>query len=811
MAKNGMKEKNNLTPVMQQYIDLSLKYNDCIVFYRLGDFYEVFFDKAIIMAKELNITLTKRGKYDGKYIPMCGIPHHSSSYYIARLIKAGHKIAICEQMETPEEAKKQRGYKAIIRREITRIITPATVIEEDLLNDVLNNYLMIIVDNKSHLSIAWCDITTNVFFYTKLNLESIIAEISRINPKEIILSNSLNDIQEINSFIKDNNIFLNVYADSFFNFNRAVRHITDYYSVNNVHNFFEDDSESNIMACGMIIEYIKNTHKSELPRIFAPKLFSRNSFMILDDITKRGLELEKCYDGKIKNSLFNTIDHTTTAGGKRLLQYYLNYPLNNVDTINERLDIVQFFISQNDISNDITNLLKVISDIERSISRVNAQKCIPKDLHTIKNAIAIFKEIKSILSSNQQNLLISKIVQSINISDDLYTLLNSALSDDMNSQLKDGNVIANGFSGELDGLRDINNSSSIEIDQLLEKYISELYITSLKIKHNNIIGYFIETSISHKDKIESYDKFIHKQTLSNCIRYTTLELQTIESKINNAQSSALSIEQGLFNELCHSVTEVSSDLYGTTHVISKLDVLISMAYLSKEKKYVRPIIHNDKSLNIINGRHPVIEIKSDFVKNDCCLSESFINLITGPNMSGKSTFLRQNAIIVIMAQMGMFIPADSADIGIVDRIFSRIGASDNIAKGQSTFMVEMIEIANMLNNATEKSLMIIDEIGRGTAIKDGIAIALAVIEYIHNVIGSRAIIATHFHEIVKLNNELSHIKCLKIKIKQWDDKILFLHKVEEGISKESFGINVAKISGVPQDVVCRARVLIDTE
>ncbi|WP_341817277.1 DNA mismatch repair protein MutS [Wolbachia endosymbiont (group A) of Agelastica alni] len=819
-----VKEKN--TPVMEQYLNLKAQYKDHLLFYRLGDFYELFFDDAIKAAKLLNIVLTKRGNSNGQEIPMCGVPAHSSESYLHKLIDLGFKVAICDQLETADEAKK-RGYKSIVKRDVVRVVTPGTIIEDSLLEDKSNNYLASIVEQNDEYAISWLELSTGKFFHTLTSLKALDSDLLRISPRELLISEKFTEDEKIRSILKNYKISITQHAQSFFEYSKSHRTLCEFYKIRelgSIGNF----SKVEIMACGALLEYVRVTQRGSIPRLEFPKTYKQQNFMLIDASARRNLELFSTQFGEKKGSLISVIDHTVTASGGRLLKQMLASPLACSKAINLRLSTAQFFVNNHEPRRKIREILSNIPDIERSLSRLILGRGSPKDMNLLKIGLGKTLELSEFLckiesgengSLPQQYVIqteiqpasragitvksdeseLSTIHKSLGNHKDLFELLNSAILDNNLSSVKEGGFIHSKYNSELSELSYILNNSNKLVTKLRESYRDLTGIAALKILHNNILGYYVEVSANHK--ITS-DIFIHRQSLANSMRYTTNELKELENKILTARDAAIGLEMKIFSELCSEVAKESEKIALAANALAKLDIRTAFAELAVQNNYVKPIIDDSKEFNICSGRHPVVEVNDKFIANSINLAG--IHLITGPNMAGKSTFLRQNALIAVLAHMGSFVPAESAHIGVIDKIFSRVGATDNITAGYSTFMVEMIETATIVNQATDRSLVILDEIGRGTGVYDGLSIAQAVIEHIHNVNKCRAIFATHYHELTKVSKYLKNVKCFCVKIREWNGEVIFLHEVIEGIADESYGIHVAKLAGFPDSVLNRA-------
>ncbi|MFN7039372.1 MAG: DNA mismatch repair protein MutS [Alphaproteobacteria bacterium] len=810
-----MNKEVPLTPMMSQYQDIKKQYLDCLLFYRLGDFYELFFEDAIIASKILDITLTKRGKHDSQNIPMCGIPFHASDLYIPKLIKANYKIAICEQLETPEEAKK-RGYKAVVKREVVRIITPGTITEENLLDGKLSNYLCSITKIENQYGISWLDISTGEFSYCSSLESSLVFDISRIDPREILISDSLYNTSNIYDILNDYHSKITTHVTSFFDYKRAELKLKSYYKINTLEGF-DHFTKAEIAACGSILEYVSLTQKNNIPHLAIPKKLKSHCYMTLDPATKRSLEINSTVYGEKSGSLVSILDKTLTNAGARLLNHFLAYPLIDPSAINNRLNKVEFFIENENLRDKIIEVLKNISDIERATLRLIMGRGGPRDLNIIKTGLAnsfIIAELFEYSGIELPNEILELTTNLVG-HNALIKELEEAVKDEVSLFARDGNFIRPSFHPKLQELVDLQNNFQLRLENLRDTYRQETGISNLKIEQNNVIGYYIEISPQQSSKIQD-NKFIHRQTLITGIRYTTLELKNLETSLINGRELISRIELQIFNELVSHIDEVKDKIFLTIFSIANIDVAINFSKLALEMNYSRPIIDNSLNFNIENGRHPVVEANflklnsSQFISNNCNLNENKnIWLLTGPNMAGKSTFLRQNALITIMAQIGSFVPASYAHIGVVDRVFSRVGAADDLAHGKSTFMVEMVETAVILNQATQKSLLILDEIGRGTSTYDGVSIAWSCLEYIHNKIKARTIFATHYHELTSLTKYLTSLVCYSMKIKEWDNKIVFLHEVNKGSVDKSYGIHVAKIAGLPDIVIKKAEEILN--
>ena len=828
-----MTEKSNLTPAMVQYMELKQAHQDYLLFYRMGDFYELFFDDAITASKALDIALTKRGKADGKDVPMCGVPFHAYESYMAKLMKQGFKVAICEQMEDPAEAKK-RGYKAIVRRDVVRLVTPGTITEDTILDSRKNNYLLCVAKINNDFGLAWIDLSTGVFYTQLLEIKegNEVAElhtaIDRLAPSEILVADTLLQNSDLFHLLNEYKEKLSVLPQARFNSGNAQKRILEFYNVNTLDSF-GSFSKSEVTAAGILLDYVENTQKGKMPRIARPVKILSSQYMEIDAATRHNLDL---LDGPRGSTLISVLDRTVSGAGARLLANRLANPLLNVKKINARLDVVEFFLKHQDVREKLRTVLKSCPDIERAVSRLGVGRGGPRDLLSIgvtlgslPKLITLIETFKPIDVVDELPSAVAKVLQKFGNHAMLVNMLANALwVEDRNNELpllaRDGDFIKAGYSPELDAVRDLKNKGHNYILNLQSKYVQQTGIEHLKIKYNNVIGYFIEIPNKEAAQVLGNPEFIHRQSVLNAARFTTGELTELENQIRGAAEKALALELAVFDDLVHSVLLAADDITRTANALAELDVGSALADLAIENNYCRPEIDDSYAFEIVDGRHPVVEEairrshEGSFVGNNCSLDveSNRIWLITGPNMAGKSTFLRQNAIIAIMAQMGSFVPAKSAHIGYVDKVFSRVGASDDLARGRSTFMVEMVETASILNRADRRSFVILDEIGRGTATFDGLSIAWAVVEYLHEVNKCRALFATHYHELTDLTGRLKSMSLHCMKIKEFKGEVIFLHEVIEGAADRSYGIHVAKLAGLPPKVLERAeQVLAELE
>ncbi|MDR1259763.1 MAG: DNA mismatch repair protein MutS [Endomicrobium sp.] len=786
---------------MRQYWEIKTKYSDMALFFRLGDFYEMFGDDAIKFSSILEVVLTKRTG-----VPMCGVPYHSVNSYIRKLIKKGFRVAICEQLEASEDV------KGIVKRGVTRVITPGMILEDTILDAKRNNFLMAFIFDEilSTLAFAVADISTGEFFTSQTRLEFFETEISKYNPGEFIVSEKYIENKYVTNLILRTKLPISGVSNIFFKFENAQKIIFEIFGNDSIKKF-ELLSKKIICVCGALLSYIKKMQPESI-NIFSNIEHIKNSdFMCLDTATIKNLELlNSLANGKFENSLLSVVDSTKTSMGARLIRQWLIKPLLDIIKIKNRQNMVKFFIKNSDIRKEITDQFKNISDIERIIARIFSNVASPRDLIALKNSLIAINNISNAIKSvNELNINISDNIQVIN-------KISLCLFDEPSISLKDGNIIKNGISCELDELRKIVLDTKSCITKLETSERIQTKITNLKIGYTTIYGYYIEISKSNISLIPKH--YIRKQTLTNGERYITEELKVLEGKISSAQIKILNIENNIFNDLKKDVSFFSTNILETSQIISEIDIFCGFAINALNYDYICPDILSSKELFIKSGRHPVVEkiLKhGEFTANDIFLNEdSRIMILTGPNMSGKSTYLRQTALIVIMAQIGSFVPAYGASIGIVDKIFTRIGAGDNLAGGESTFMVEMIETANILNQYTERSLIIMDEVGRGTSTYDGISIAWAMIEFFANDkmkanIGVKVLFSTHYFELTVLSKVFKCVVNYKVDVREWNDEVIFLHKIIDGIADKSYGIYVAKIAGIPVSIIEKAYKILD--
>ena len=816
-------DPNAVTPMMTQYLSIKAAHPDCVLFYRMGDFYELFFDDAVAASAALDITLTQRGKHDGKDIPMCGVPVHAAQTYLSRLIRKGFRVAVCEQTEDPAEAKK-RGAKSVVAREVVRIVTPGTITEDALLDGARHNFLAALTDAQGAFGLAWLDISTGAFLVQPVQTQGIGAALARIDPGEILVPDRL--LQNANLF----DIFhywkdaLVPVASNKFDSEAARRRLEVVYGVAALDGFGAF-GRAEIAACGGLVDYVELTQKGRLPRLDSPRRQASGAVLEIDAATRRNLELSRTLAGEKSGTLLSVIDKTVTGAGGRLLAARLAAPLTDTEAIARRLDAVGYFLDRSDLRDRLRKSLRACPDMERALSRLTLDRGGPRDLAAVRDGLFVAADIRTLLEPGSDAKQdrgpapdgATKNVRNLGHHGELVDRLQRALAPDLPIFSRDGGFIAEGYSAALDEFVVLRDESRKLIAGLQSDYVSKTGVTTLKIRHNNVLGYFIEVTPTHADKIPTgaEAEFIHRQTLASAVRYTTVELGELESRISRAADQTLALELELFADLVGEVTAREREIAQTAKALASLDVLSAFAELASVRRYQRPVVDDSLALDIIGGRHPVVEAALEaetaagFVPNDCDLApDNRLWLLTGPNMAGKSTFLRQNALIVILAQSGSFVPANAAHIGVVDQLYSRVGAADDLARGRSTFMVEMVETAAILNQAGPRSLIILDEIGRGTATFDGLSIAWAALEHIHDVNRCRALFATHYHELTGLAARLDALKCHSMRVKEWQGDVVFLHEVAQGAADRSYGIHVGRLAGLPPAVIARAEEVL---
>jgi DNA mismatch repair protein MutS len=812
--------QEQMTPMMAQYLSIKREHPECLLFYRMGDFYEMFFDDAVKAAKALDITLTKRGRHLGDDIPMCGVPVHSHETYVARLIRHGFKVAICEQTEDPAEARK-RGAKSVVHRQVVRVMTAGTLTEDTLLESRRHNYLAACAEAGGSIGLAWIDVSTGDFQTQPLDGIDLGTVLARLEPGEIVVSEGVLQKPALFETLGEWRDRLTPLPSSRFDSVNGRRRLEAVYGVGTL-DAFGGFGRAEIAAAGGLVDYVELTQKGRLPRISPPRRLATGAVMEIDAATRRNLEITRTLSGERRGSLISVIDRTVTGAGARLLAARLSAPLTDVTEIARRLDMVQFFIEAEHARGSVRGLLERCPEIERSLSRISVGRGGPRDLAAIRDALALTAELRVALGEAGLPGIppgIETCLTDLGHHRPLVESLGRALAPDLPVLSRDGGFIAAGYVSKLDELRGLRDESRRLIAGLQARYAGETGVQTLKIRHNNVLGYFVEVPAKQAEKMPSGADapFIHRQTMANAVRYTSVELGDLEGRIARAADQALALELELFDNLVAEVVANAEPVARAAASLAALDVSAALADLAVDARYSRPVVDDSVDFDIRGGRHPVVELalmeghEASFVANDCDLAEGRrLWLLTGPNMAGKSTFLRQNALIAVLGQIGSYVPAAEARFGVVDRLFSRVGAADDLARGRSTFMVEMVETAAILNQAGSRALVILDEIGRGTATFDGLSIAWAVIEHLHEVNRCRALFATHYHELTALAAKLPNLACHTMRVKEWRDDVVFLHEVAAGAADRSYGIHVGRLAGLPPAVVARAEQVLDT-
>lgn len=806
---------NELSPMMQQYMRIKEQYKDAILFFRLGDFYEMFYDDAKLVSSELDLTLTGKDCGQNERAPMCGIPYHSCDSYIARLVSKGYKIAMCDQVENPAQA------KGVVKREVVRVITPGTIMEECMLDESQNNYICSIhvseKENKN-VGLTFCDISTGELKTTEINdieqnLNFLKNEIGKFYPKEILFSGDLDFLSSIENFLKEKFSCRIEKIDKIFSDNEALDILLSFFDKDNLINLNLNENFSAINSMAILFEYLKITQKNGLERIEKAVYYDNSEYMRLDLNTIRNLEITETMRKKSKKgSLLWVLDKTKTAMGKRMFRSWIERPLINVNRIKFRQDAVDELYKDIILRDAIEECLIGIHDMERIMTKITYGSANGRDLKSLSSALSKLPKIKNILQSANSKYLIN-LYNNIETLEETHELIENAIVDEPPFLIKEGGIIKPGYSEEVDNLHKDMNGGKTVVAEIEKRERESTGIPKLKIGYNRVFGYYIEVSNSFKNKVPQ--NYIRKQTLTNCERFITEELKNLESRILYARDRVQEVEYQIFEKVRLQVAKELPKVVKSANTIAKLDIIRSLAEVAFKNNYVKPEINNGDKILIKEGRHPVVELllkNVPFVPNNANLdnSENMVSIITGPNMAGKSTYMRQTAIIVLMAQIGSFVPADKAEIGVVDSIFTRIGASDDLASGQSTFMLEMNEVADILKNATEKSLLILDEIGRGTSTFDGMSIAKAVLEYVsdNKKLGAKTLFATHYHELTSMVNDFSNIKNYNIAVKKHGDDITFLRRIVPGAADDSYGIEVAKLAGIPDSIISRAKTIL---
>jgi DNA mismatch repair protein MutS len=819
------------TPMMAQFMEIKAANSDCLVFFRMGDFYELFFDDAEIASKVLNITLTKRGKHHGKDIPMAGVPVKAADDYLQKLIAEGFKVAVCEQLEDPREAKK-RGSKAVVRRDVVRLITPGTLTEDNLLDGRRANWLLALKrlaphhgENEGAVALAWADISTGQFHMDTVSDDRFASELSRIEPAEILLEE---EDTSLDTILAPTDYPLARLDSGQFS-KKIVHKLAERYFKVQALESLGHFTDGEWQAAAALLSYIDRTQAGSLPPLSRPQRDNTSKTMRIDAVTRQSLELLRDNAQGTKGSLLAALDQTMTSAGSRLLAQRLTSPLTDIDRVNHRLDGIAFFLDQPGLRADLRLILKNCPDMMRALSRLVLNRGGPRDLKVLQKALHCVHDLVGCFNTQTRAELLPELVEDIHTSLvklplDYLATLDSALEEDVPAQTQHGGFIVKGYARKLDEARHLRDDTRQIIAALEQDYREETGIKTLKIRHNNVLGYYVEVTLQHAKTMQDREidktQFFHRQSLVNNMRFSTKTLVELEEKIALAADEAHNLEVQFFEDMREGARQNADILHDLAEALAGLDVLCALAELAETHNYSRPVLNHSLDFDLKEGRHPVVEslLKNQhksFIPNDCCLSgdqqdasAGLLTIVTGPNMGGKSTYLRQNAVIAIMAQAGCYVPATSLTMGVVDQIFSRVGASDDLSKGQSTFMVEMVETAAILNQATQKSLVILDEIGRGTSTYDGVSLAWACLEHLHNVNRCRGLFATHYHELTALAHNLERVANVHVQVKEWRDDVIFLHKIGKGAADRSYGIQVARLAGVPDGVLKRARTIL---
>ena len=804
---------STVTPMMAQYLEIKEAHPGALLFYRMGDFYEMFFDDAVAAAEALDIALTKRGQHEGREIPMCGVPVHAAEGYLLTLIRKGFRVAVCEQLEDPAEAKK-RGSKSVVKRDVVRLVTPGTLTEDTLLEARRHNFLAAHALIREEGALAWVDISTGELSVTPCPLVRLGPELARLAPSELLVADPRTE--DVRPLAEEAGCALTGAAAASFDSDGARARLTDAFRVASL-DAFGSFSRAEVAALGALVAYLDLTQKGRLPLLRPPRRESHGQTMQIDAATRRNLELTHALSGGRDGSLLAAIDRTLTAPGARLLERRLAAPSCDLDTIRARLAAVTHYVDRG--AEALRSALRGVPDMDRALSRLALDRGGPRDLAAIRAGLTAALDIAAGIDPGDAPLLIAAQAEALLGHGALIETLDAALVAEPPLLARDGGFIAWGYDAGLDDARTLRDEGRGVIAGLQKTYAEETGIASLKIKHNNVLGYFIETTATHADRmLARKDRFIHRQTTANALRFTTPDLSDLETRILNAGARATEIETRLFGALRSAVLDAAPGISAAARALAELDLAAALADLARGEDWCCPQVDDSRAFAVAAGRHPVVERAlrraggTPFVANDCSLTAedgAAIRLLTGPNMAGKSTWLRQNALIALMAQMGAWVPAASAHIGLVSALFSRVGAADDLARGRSTFMVEMVETAAILNQADARALVILDEIGRGTATYDGLSIAWATLEHLHDVNRCRALFATHYHELTALAARLPGVANATVAVKEWKGDVIFLHEVRDGAADRSYGVQVARLAGLPASVVARARTVLE--
>ena len=810
-----------VTPSMAQYFDIKHAHPDCLLFFQMGDFYELFFEDAVHAAAALDIALTKRGKHQGEDIAMCGVPLHAATNYLLTLIRKGFRVAVCDQVESPAEAKK-RGSKAVVKREVVRVVTPGTLTEETLLDARRHNFLAAWAEIRGEGALAWADVSTGDLAVSATARSGLGPLLARVAPREVLVLDTSFEDTLLSDQIEESGAVATTLGAASFDSASATNRLCALFRVQSLDAFgaFE---RAELSALGALADYLELTQKGRLPMLKPPVREASGGIMRIDAATRRNLELTRAMAGGREGSLLASVDQTLTGAGARLLETRISAPLTDVTSITARLDVVQHLTEDRELRGTLRDSLRAIPEIERALSRLVLDRGGPRDLSAIRTGLAAAADISATLIENvglpEQLADAAKHLQG---HDDLVDMLDAALIAEPPLLARDGGFIADGHDAGLDEARKLRDQGRGVIAGMQADYARQADVQALKIKHNNVLGYFIEVTALHAEKMMAAplsQTFIHRQTLANAVRFTTVDLSELETKIVNAGARALEIEKRIFGELRAAIVDMQAQISESARALAAIDVGAACAVLAVEDRWTRPKVETGRAFEITEGRHPVVEQAlrkqgQSFVSNSCDLSAdpagaSPIWLLTGPNMAGKSTFLRQNALIAILAQAGLFVPASEARVGVVDQVFSRVGAADDLARGRSTFLVEMVETAAILNQAGRGALVILDEIGRGTATWDGLSIAWATLEHLHEVNQCRGLFATHYHELTGLCDQLEQLKPNTVAVREWEGDVIFLHEVRPGAADRSYGVQVARLAGLPDAVIERAKGVLE--
>ncbi len=806
-----------VTPMMAQYLETKAQYPDALLFYRMGDFYEMFFDDAVAAAEALDIALTKRGKHLGEDIQMCGVPVHAAEGYLLTLIRKGFRVAIAEQMEDPAEARK-RGSKSVVRREVVRLVTPGTLTEESLLEARRHNYLVAFAEVRDEAALAWTDMSTGELVVAPCPLVRLGPELARLAPREVLVNEARE--ADLVGIVSDSGAALTAMARASFDSLGADKRLCALWGVASL-DAFGGFGRAEVAALGALVAYLELTQRGKLPLLRPPVREPMQGRVQIDAATRRNLEISAALTGGREGSLLAAVDRTVTAAGARLLERRLSGPSRDLAEIHRRLAAVRFLLDERPLAAALRDDLRRVPDIDRALTRLSLDRGGPRDLAAIRNGLTQAGRIAERLAGAAPPETVAAAADALTGHAALLDLLDAALVAEPPLLARDGGFIAPGYDAELDETRALRDEGRGVIARMQADYIAQTGIGSLKIKHNNVLGYFIETTATHAERMLSpplSETFIHRQTTANQVRFTTLPLSEMETRILNAGAHALEIEKRLYDSLKGAILAAASAISAAAQGLAQIDLAAAFADLAAAEDWVEPKVDDSRAFRVVGGRHPVVERAlrrqggTPFVANDCALTEGgtpAIWLITGPNMAGKSTFLRQNALIALLAQAGSYVPALSAHVGLVSQIFSRVGASDDLARGRSTFMVEMVETAAILNQADDRALVILDEMGRGTATYDGLSIAWAVLEHLHDINRCRALFATHYHEMTALAGRLPGVENATVTVREWQGEVIFLHEVRKGAADRSYGVQVARLAGLPEAVVSRARVVLE--